>query len=292
MELVLESYMGIQLKSNIISNQLKMSQIKNVYEERIVLFLDIMGFKELVKESSDNIETFNKIKTTVRIIRQTFKITKKTKERTITQFSDSIVVSFLISEKGEVAFLLAKTHQLIKRLILKDIICRGGIAKGKLIHDEFFLIGPAFINAYELESKIAIFPRVIISDQSIIKIGIENFGYHPANDSDYEKSEINSLIALDFDGFYYINYFSIESFWELSNNEKMYANKLRELIESCLCKFDQITYLKQKYEWMKDKFNEQTYAIKSDNRIEVGGIKIGSDKVSKFYKKLKPIEQH
>jgi hypothetical protein len=63
-----------------------------------------------------------------------------------------------------VALLLAQTHKLIKKLILHGIVCRGGIAKGQLIHNHISIFGQAFIDAHNLESKLAIFPRVIIAD--------------------------------------------------------------------------------------------------------------------------------
>jgi hypothetical protein len=63
------------------------------YEERIVLFLDILGFTEIVKDSAQCDEQFKKIQTCIRVIRKTFNITQITRERTITQFSDSLIVT-------------------------------------------------------------------------------------------------------------------------------------------------------------------------------------------------------
>jgi len=260
------------------------------YEERIVLFLDILGFKELIKKSVEDSEKFQKIQTCIKVIRNVFNITQRTKERTITQFSDSLVVSFKITEKGEVALLLNKTKELIRKLILKEIVCRGGIAKSKLIHNDIFLYGPAFNEAYKLESKLAIFPRVIIADKSIIDIGVKNYGYHPSNDPEYEESEINSLIKLDFDGFYYVDYFSSKSYLSLPIEDKNYINILRKLIDHQLDTFKTDDYKWQKYEWMKDKFNERIAAIKSHIKIEAGGLILESNKNTKFYKKIKPIE--
>lgn len=74
-----------------------------MYEERIVLFLDILGFKELIESSAKKTEEIDKIKKAIHTIREVFDITNTTRERTVTQFSDSIVVSFLTNENGEVA---------------------------------------------------------------------------------------------------------------------------------------------------------------------------------------------
>ena len=47
------------------------------------------------------------------------------------------------------------------------MILRGGIALGRLIHEEGgALFGPAMNEAYSLESKLAIYPRVVIADNA------------------------------------------------------------------------------------------------------------------------------
>jgi hypothetical protein len=41
-------------------------------------------------------------------------------------------------------------------------LIRGGICKGELYHDGSVIFGPAFIEAYRLESTVANFPRVVL----------------------------------------------------------------------------------------------------------------------------------
>ena len=45
------------------------------------------------------------------------------------------------------------------------VIVRGGIARGGLIHDKEMVVGPAMVDAYLLESKKAVYPRIIISEE-------------------------------------------------------------------------------------------------------------------------------
>lgn len=260
-----------------------------MYEERIVLLLDILGFREMIESSAEKTEEIDKIKKAILTIREVFDIAQTTHERTITQFSDSIVVSFLISEKGEVAFLLSKTHKLIKTLIAQEIICRGTITQGKMIHDENFMFGPAFIEAYELEIKKAIYPRIILIDESIIKIGVENYGYHPANTPSYEESEIKSFITKDFDGFYFVDYFNVETICEISEPEKQYVKDLRCLIEEGLKKHKDQPRIILKYEWMKSKYNNLIINLKEDNRVKAAGFIYGSNKTASFYQGLTQI---
>jgi hypothetical protein len=48
-------------------------------------------------------------------------------------------------------------------------LLRGGVAEGDIIHDEEGVFGPALIRAYELESRIAMFPRVVV-DEPVMRI--------------------------------------------------------------------------------------------------------------------------
>jgi len=84
---------------------------------------------------------------------------------TITQFSDSFVLSCPAENQHSCSYLLQAVY-LIHLMCFESLgmMVRGGITLGKLIHEENgALFGPAMNEAYELESKSAIYPRVIIS---------------------------------------------------------------------------------------------------------------------------------
>lgn len=53
-------------------------------------------------------------------------------------------------------------------------LVRGGITIGHLAHDNQIVLGPGLIEAYHLESKIAKWPRVILSEAAV-----KYFGQHP-----------------------------------------------------------------------------------------------------------------
>jgi len=98
----------------------------------------------------------------------------------ITQFSDSFVLSCPAENIGSCRLLL-QTVYAVKRLFFwhLGILMRGGIAKGQLIHEQGgVLFGPAMNAAYALESKSAIYPRVLIADDAAKhlrdKLGIDD----------------------------------------------------------------------------------------------------------------------
>ncbi|MBL7006122.1 MAG: hypothetical protein ISR78_03450 [Spirochaetia bacterium] len=83
--------------------------------------------------------------------------------RRVTQFSDSIVISFKQGEsKVEFRYLLKELLFLHIELIRKQILIRGGVSYGPVIHTDKILFGPAMIHAYRVESLAAVSPRIIL----------------------------------------------------------------------------------------------------------------------------------
>lgn len=84
----------------------------------------------------------------------------------VTQFSDSFVLSCPSSNHASCALLL-KSVYLIHLMYFYNLgmMVRGGITKGKVIHEEGgALFGPAMNEAYRLESKEAKNPKVLIDE--------------------------------------------------------------------------------------------------------------------------------
>lgn len=259
------------------------------YENRIVLFLDFLGFKKMVDKSDkeDNIEI---IVNAINLVRSTFNITLKSKERNVTQFSDSLVVSFLINERGQVLKLLMEIKIVIHKLIEYNVICRGAITYGKMIHNHKYMFGPALNDAVKLES-LACYPRVIVSNEIILNFGIEHYGYHPANDKEYESAEINSCISIDnSDNTLFINYFKFDTICELNKKDRKIILNLRNLIAENIKKNENDYAIRIKYEWMRNKYNLLVNELIIPNQhYDVLGS-YGSNKKSQFYKNLKLID--
>jgi hypothetical protein len=86
--------------------------------------------------------------------------------REISVFSDLIVISYSVQNEIN---LLNNLHKLLhsiyfmqEHLAMNSILIRGGITCGPLYHKGDICIGPALLRAYELEQKLAVFPRVIL----------------------------------------------------------------------------------------------------------------------------------
>ena len=68
-------------------------------------------------------------------------IYKENKSVIVTQFSDSIIISFESDKNATLLILIRTVKELIINLVNKGILCRGAISYGKLIHNENIIFG-------------------------------------------------------------------------------------------------------------------------------------------------------
>ena len=244
--------------------------MKIEYENRVTIFIDILGFKNIINQTvnedgSNNsskieflIETLGLIKSH---LNNDFPDEKNKQSRQITHFSDSIIISFKEDQEGEVFTVLFKIQRLIILLVERGILCRGAISYGKLLHDDKYIFGPALIKAYEIETKAALYPRVIL-DKTIIEIGIK---FHYIGNSQIEEQvSIRNLLIKDSDDMYFIDYFinpevALPNF---KNDLGPYIKNLRKLIIDGLELGEKDASIKIKYSWMKNKFNSLVHKWK------------------------------
>lgn len=269
------------------------------YQNRFVIFIDILGFKEKIKSTVDKSQNglsakVEELVTAMNLVPELFHVDDKelrtfSKSKIVTQFSDSIVVSFEIETLDEIFLAVDATNLLILELVYKGLLCRGGIAFGKLLHTNKHLFGPALVEAYELENKAAIYPRVIVNEKSLfdaVKAFAENKGGFSNSDRiDFE--ETLKLFTKDFDGHYYLDYI-INAFNRLDKEAyKKYYPHLKKTIQKGLSNPSQAT--KTKYYWMREKYNQfVSNATSSETILQVK--QSGDKKLLSFCRGLQSIE--
>lgn len=215
-----------------------------MYKEKIVCFIDILGFGEMIDRQYLNDP--DKIYSILSEIRTSIidwigtPIASKI-DLQITQFSDSVVFSFLPQHHYLMTFNFLKELS-IKVIIKHKVIFRGGVTYGSIFHDQEFIFGPAMNCAYRLESKEAIYPRVII-DKSVLELRNED----GKTISDYSGQFIFKLVDSEYS---YIDYIIDVLAYA---NQRDYYDLLRSIIEDGLGS-DNLK-VRAKYEWMKDQYN-------------------------------------
>ncbi|MEP7197702.1 MAG: hypothetical protein ABI851_14375 [Saprospiraceae bacterium] len=199
-------------------------------ENRIVAFIDILGFREIIVNAPDN---YTFIYSTLKRVLDTFKQLDTETEFNFTHFSDSFVLSLRDFNVNQSMLFLIILQDLISDLINDGILLRGGISVGKSIHDDDILLGEGLIKAYDLEQK-AKFPRVIIDGELVEHWEDQLEGYNFENVFELTK---------DSDGYYFMDY--------ITKKNGLTANYLDKITKIAFkMKTNQSDSVKAKGEWL------------------------------------------
>ena len=250
---------------------------KYKYDTRIVAFIDILGFKQLVMESETDNSKFKILDQTLTHLKkmenndkwglklieieedaqrhgiEDFDIRKSVR---VTCFSDSIVVSVQINKNNInhiVSALIANLSYIGSELMSNGILIRGGISVGNLNHTkDGKIIGKAMIEAYELESKCANYPRIILSDKLLKMM---NYPYLTKK----ERFPHNQYIKRFDDGcvgFHQMIYYEV-----IQSSENLPVNRFydslkrsKETIINGLDSTFQNPKIYDKYKWLKNQY--------------------------------------
>lgn len=178
------------------------------YQERVVSFIDVLGFAELVKQSDTNQIARSKISRLLevdnffdRIVREFIRFADAA------FFSDSFVLS-MQSPENHAIHLIRETGYLCRYLLLQGFPCRGAITTGSLYHRDRFVVGPALVDAYRLERSVATYPRIILDDATMAhwkhEFRVDEFGSGSAH------PQLEGLVKRDRDGQHFLDIFHPE----------------------------------------------------------------------------------
>jgi hypothetical protein len=143
--------------------------MKPELEERVVAFVDILGFRDLVARMTAGdgalVETVSSAFASIeRVEKQMYndvgRAMMPTKEMTF--FSDCIAISDL---KEHFFGVVVAARSLHIHLLSGGILTRGAIARGPTFHDKRIIFGEGLTRAYELERHAAVYPRIIVTDE-------------------------------------------------------------------------------------------------------------------------------
>jgi len=119
-----------------------------VYEQRLTPFPDFLGFARIVEESVENPDRLASLIGAIKILSE-LNLDETAKGRRVSQFSDSIVISYPVTESASVFVLVNDVALVLIELANCGFLLRGGITIGQLIHTHEYLFGPAMIRAYQ-----------------------------------------------------------------------------------------------------------------------------------------------
>ena len=256
--------------------QMKNQEVK--YEERIVAFIDILGFKEIIKQSEKDSSKVELIYSVLEFLKnwetsekwdlklveieedaqykgvENFDIRGKTNS---TAFSDSILVSVKVDNNVNemTSTLIANLAYIGAVLLERGILIRGGLTIGNIFHNQKGTVfGQGLIEAFQLESHYAKYPRIILSDKLIRKLIYplttkkDRFPYHQYLDR-FEDGCV---------GFHQMQYYQVMESWEEMTTDKLTNSleKVREVILKGLDNSFENPSVFDKYQWLKKQYHK------------------------------------
>lgn len=255
------------------------------YEQQITAFVDFLGFSEASTSADDSTRVkLLDVLIGVSLLRGEFDVkstptengTKNLIVPAVSTFSDHIVISYPLQSicaatgsTEEVAwiFIISQLERLLGNVAAAALrigfLVRGGITVGKLYHAKGIVFGEAMVRAFHLESRTAVYPRIILSRE--ITGRPDWMKYHFA-------------VARDSDGLHYLDYFSNLLFRaappgnSFSESVKTWFAEVIQIISSNLAQLETAGKLKEfsKWAWFARKFRSGLERLPPELLKEIG----------------------
>jgi hypothetical protein len=241
-------------------------------EKSFCLFLDVLGFNELTTEAfkenrgQELLESFHNA-----IFKGVGELREKSSEDgyrsfSIKTFTDNIVLSTPITSwhaEDNLADLIFDVCRFNTHMAISGFFIRGGWTVNEHYMDDEMVFGPAILEAYGIESKVAQTPRIAL-DPKVTTILKGHLDFY----ANREHAPQNSHFLVDADGVAFVNYLSSVvddyDYPHTANGELLEKHKNR-IIEN-LEKYRGVTKIWAKYQWVASYHNYFLGMIKDDCR--------------------------
>ncbi len=131
----------------------------DVYEDRLLAFIDILGFSRLIDASISDREIAQKLLDLFNGLSKLFR-SFRSDDFAITAFSDTLCISS--RNPASIVPFCCGLSVVATSLLGLSYPVRGAVSRGLLYHREDTIFGPCMVRAYKIESRLAIFPRIVI----------------------------------------------------------------------------------------------------------------------------------
>jgi hypothetical protein len=231
-----------------------------IYEQRYVAFVDILGFAKIVEKSQSDTSLVHKLNKALGGISRRAASARSEKLRLeATTFSDTVVLSVPVTSDG-LLHMFQAIDDLSIDLLSMNMLFRGAIVRGMLMHSAEAIFGPALVEAYNLETRVSFHPRIIV--------GKDVFG--DASSEQYEELQLVSrYISADAYDIPYLDLFArwrgISESWAKDSLEKLIS--LQTIIAAGLIENTENPPVCEKYKWLARKLNSFVRTAKLQNKI-------------------------
>ena len=185
------------------------------YENAIVSFLDILGFRDVVLNST--VDEISRMLEAVEYFNTSPKLScddnNTDYEPIVYNFSDTIIRIRPVDRQDNLTYRIGLLfHELLDivhiqgELIQPKVILRGAVSYGRIFVSESRVYGPALIRAYELERDCAIYPRVIVDPDLLIEFEQNKRLWSENNKFQDEFEFVYRLLQEGDDAFWFVDY--------------------------------------------------------------------------------------
>lgn len=226
------------------------------YENRLVAYIDILGFSKLIAMSETEPDRVPWMINILNAIKSNEGIKNKFGEdldirMEFTAFSDCFVLSSRILE-DPVNTALYQITLICSLLLRAGLFARGAIVEGHLFHRGNIVFGPGLLDAYSKEQKEAIYPRIIVSSNLIERY------YREIKVPEVNKivnKWSSTLLRTDNDNNCYLDTIFSVPFSLKNADEKEHIELTKIHVEKQIEENKNNSDILKKYAWFKEYFN-------------------------------------
>lgn len=233
-----------------------------MYRRSLISFIDILGFRHLIANST--FEQVSKKLAKVKHFSGTEDEDGDGLEPRVIQFSDSIIRIRPLDGKANSEFpygmLFHELYDLVflqGELVKHGLCLRGGIAIGDVHFDAKTIFGPGFVRAYEMESQFANFPRIVLDPQVLQQLMKDKAMIANHHDIAEEVTHIRKLVRKDADGLFFVDY--LNAFLpevDVPEFQPLFLRDHKKLILEGVGKTAALTGVSAKYLWLANYHND------------------------------------
>lgn len=225
---------------------------KPVHRLSYCAFLDVLGLSERIRASYKNKAADKLLQEFHAIFKRRISRLKSDVDESLLyfkSFSDNVLLAhprFSEDMESEFGFILWSISEYQFEMALQGFFIRGGLSVGPLFVDDNSVYGEALINAYHLESKVAVSPIVVLCDNTM-KLVDKHIGYYHG-----DVAPQVSHVLVNADGRYFINYLS-ECILQTDEGEEVDKNSLKQhkdQIEYALAQYAGQPAVFAKFSWL------------------------------------------
>lgn len=215
-------------------------------------FLDVLGFSERVRASYKDDSADTLLKRFHQILAKSIARLKENTDHSMLyfkSFTDNVVLAhprFSDDMESEFGFILWAIMEYQFQMALNGFFIRGGLAVDLLFMDENSVYGAALLEAYGLESRVAINPVVVLCENTM-KLVDKHISYYSGEIAPQQRDVLKGP-----DGRYFLNYLT-ECIIDGNDREYLDAKSLRlhkKQIESALKIYTAVPSVFSKFAWL------------------------------------------